>query len=187
MGNKALSTTKQEQEDIKVHEVVENTPEQVHIDLSDEGLPSAEVVSNTIDEVAVDIIDVSSATSVTEVLPAEILSITEPITESTTEPMPEAPLISIDVLLREAGLLEQLKLDKEEKPGKTAYNRILKFLNYSGIDLCPSVNDIPQTLISLSPGAFTTYPTFLVSKKNTPSTVTISYPYSVLSTLSSSI
>lgn len=39
---------------------------------------------------------------------------------------------SIDFQLRQAGLLDHFILDKGEKHGKSAYNRILKFLYHSG-------------------------------------------------------
>jgi hypothetical protein len=98
-------------------------------------------------------------------------------TEYPAKVLQQEPAISIDTLLREAGLLDQLVMDKEEKAGRTAYNRILKFLDYCGVKFCTSVEAIPGALISLSPGSFTTYPAFLERAKTTPSTVTHSNNY----------
>jgi len=94
-----------------------------------------------------------------------------PAHDDIPEALVESPSFSIESLLTEAGLLDQLVIDKQEKPGRTAFNRILKFLYYSGVKACESINAIPGALISLSPGVFTTYPTYLESAKNTPSTV----------------
>jgi len=109
---------------------------------------------------------------------ASIIEKEAPIgTECPAEVLQQEPAISIDTLLREAGLLDQLVMDKEEKAGRTAYNRILKFLDYCGVKFCTSVEAIPGALISLSPGSFTTYPAFLERAKTTPSTVTHSNNY----------
>jgi hypothetical protein len=104
---------------------------------------------------------------------ASIIEKEAPIgTECPAEVLQQEPAISIDTLLREAGLLDQLVMDKEDKAGRTAYNRILKFLDYCGVKFCASIEAIPGALISLSPGSFTTYPSFLERAKTTPSTVT---------------
>jgi hypothetical protein len=129
-------------------------------------------------------IDLASAAA-ESISPEDPLSTTEERASAITDHAPEIidhasevlqdPSVSIDILLREAGLLDQLVIDKQDKPGRTAFNRFLKFLDFSGIKSCSSVDGIPGAMISLSPGVFTTYPTFLERAKATPSTVILPF------------
>lgn len=141
-------------------------------------------------EPGLEVIDLASAAA-ESMSPEDPLSNTEERASAITDHAPEIidhasevlqdPSVSIDILLREAGLLDQLVIDKQDKPGRTAFNRFLKFLDYSGIKSCSSVDDIPGAMISLSPGVFTTYPTFLERAKASPSTVILpSYHYHLL-------
>jgi len=104
---------------------------------------------------------------------------------------------TLDHKLREAGLHRQFVTDRGKKAGNTAYRRVVKFLEHSGRHLknrsakksivliafkglttCAAVADIPNLLISLTPGAITEYPSYLESTMQKPSTVTFITPNS---------
>jgi len=85
---------------------------------------------------------------------------------------------TLDHKLREAGLHRQFVTDRGKKAGNTAYRRVVKFLEHSGLTTCAAVADIPNLLISLTPGAITEYPSYLESTMQKPSTVTFITPNS---------
>jgi len=107
---------------------------------------------------------------------------------------------TLDYKLREAGLLKQLIDDRGKKTANTTFRRVVKFFKHSGCNLirdsiknsssllffeglttCAKVEDIPNLLISLTPGAITEYPVYLESAMQKPSTACFLLQYLICS------